>query len=516
MKKIGIACINHINALGYKNKLLYSIPSELKIFKEITNQTTSSNRPNIVVMGNNTFRSMNSRPLKDRFNCILSTNADYLNEMNNDLNLKYFLSINDILEFEKNNNKDFNNMFVCGGTSVYQYFINNNLLDYLIISQINNHAYSKADTYFPNYKDIFEKTYSHKHYNQPSKLVETKEALNLDFTYTIYQNPKSNLLSQNYLNSLKNMIGINDSLVKIDEIIDKPKVTDNEYSYLNALSDVLRNGSIRETRNSKTISKFGVNMSFDISNSFPLLTTKRVYWNGVIKELLWFLNANTNANDLHKDKVKIWDGNSSREFLDSRGLTHYEEGDCGPIYGFQWRNFNAKYKGMDISHKGDGVDQLKSIIDQINNDPTSRRMIMSAWNPTQLDEMCLPPCHVLYQFYVRIDSEGCKHLSCQMYQRSGDMFLGIPFNIASTSALTYILCHMTGCKPDKVIINIGDAHVYGEHIDAVNKQLARTPCDFPNLRILGLPKKNIEDYKLDDFVIENYRNQGAIFAPMIA
>ena len=132
---------------------------------------------------------------------------------------------------------------------------------------------------------------------------------------------------------------------------------------------------------------------------------------------------------------------------------------------------------------------------------------MSAWNPCQLPEMCLPPCHVLYQFYVRIDSEGTKHLSCQMYQRSGDMFLGIPFNIASTSALTYILCHMTGCKPDKVILNIGDAHVYSEHINAVKKQLERTPLDQPKLNILGLPKNNIEDYEIGNFVIENYRNQ---------
>ena len=516
MKKIGIACINQINALGYKNKLLYSIPSELNIFKQITCHTVSANRPNLVVMGNNTFRSMNSKPLKDRFNCVLSKNAKYLNDHNDHLNLKYFMSINELLEFGEKNDKDFNDMFICGGTSLYEYFITNNLLDYLVISQINNHEYRKADTFFPKYKDFFEKTYSHKHFNQPARLFETKEKLNLDYTYTIYKNPTSDVLSENYLDSLKNMIGFNNSLTADTNFQDKPKVIDNEWSYLNALSDVLNTGSIRSTRNSKTISKFGVNMSFDISTSFPLLTTKRVYWSGVIKELLWFLSANTNANDLHNDKVKIWDGNSSREFLDSRNLTHYEEGDCGPIYGFQWRNFNATYKGMDVSHKGEGVDQLKDIIDQINNDPTSRRMIMSAWNPCQLDEMCLPPCHVLYQFYVRIDNEGNKHLSCQMYQRSGDMFLGIPFNIASTSALTYIISHMTNCQPDRVIINIGDAHVYSEHINAVKKQLDRVPFEFPKLRILGSPKDKIEDYKIDDFVIENYKNQGTISAPMIA
>ena len=141
MKKIGIACINQINALGYKNKLLYSIPSELNIFKQITCHTISANRPNLVVMGNNTFRSMNSKPLKDRFNCVLSKNAKYLNDHNDHLNLKYFMSINELLEFGEKNDKDFNDMFICGGTSLYEYFITHNLLDYLVISQINNHEY---------------------------------------------------------------------------------------------------------------------------------------------------------------------------------------------------------------------------------------------------------------------------------------------------------------------------------------------------------------------------------------
>ena len=227
-------------------------------------------------MGNNTFKSMRSKPLKDRFNCILSTNAEYLNKTNDDNNLKYFLSINDILEFGKLNYKDFNNMVICGGSSIYEYFINNNLLDYLIISQINNHEYSKADTFFPSFKDSFVKQYSHKHYNQPSVLIETKDKLNLDFTYTIYQNPESKLLSEHYLDSVKNMIGFNDSLVKTDDLGEKQPVIDNEWAYLNALGDVLHKGTIRQTRNSKTISKFGVNMSFDISSSFPLLTTKRV------------------------------------------------------------------------------------------------------------------------------------------------------------------------------------------------------------------------------------------------
>ena len=251
-------------------------------------------------------------------------------------------------------------------------------------------------------------------------------------------------------------------------------------------------------------------MSFDVSKSIPLLTTKKVYYKGVIHELLWFLNGNTNSKDLSKVGVNIWNKNSSRAFLDSRRLYHYEEGECGPIYGFQWRYFNSDFNNKERK----GIDQLQQIIDLINTDPFSRRMIMTAWNPCQLDEMCLPPCHVLYQFYIHISNDGKKHLSCSMYQRSGDMFLGIPFNIASTSILTYIIATHTDCIPDKITIKIGDAHIYENHINAVKTQLERTPVDFPTLSIQK--KKNINEYTIDDFTIHNYNPSSTIKAEMVA
>jgi len=513
MKRIGIACVNHMNAIGYKNNLIYSIPNELKIFKKITSQVVSEKRPNVIVMGKNTFISMKSKPLPNRFNCVVTSRADEFNKENKKENLQFFKSIQDVLDFGFDNHYKYNNMFICGGQSIYEYFIDNNLLDYLIISQVTNHEFKKGDTFFPETPKNFNRISYCKHFNQPARIIDTNEKFNCDFTYKVYHNLSASESNEYYNDNFKKLTGYEDTT--INNTISE-STFHNEYVYLNALKDVLENGQIRQTRNSKTISTFGVNMKFDVSKSFPLLTTKNVYWNGVIKELLWFINANTNSLSLSKDKVRIWDGNSSREFLDSIGLENYKIGECGPIYGFQWRHFNAEYKGTDADYSGKGVDQLQKIIDLINSDPTSRRMIMSAWNPCQLSEMCLPPCHVLYQFYVRIDSEGTKHLSCQMYQRSGDMFLGIPFNIASTTALTYILCHMTNCKPDRVILNIGDAHVYSEHINAVKKQLERTPLEQPKLKILGLPKSNIKDYEIGNFVIENYRNQGTIKAPMIA
>jgi thymidylate synthase len=284
----------------------------------------------------------------------------------------------------------------------------------------------------------------------------------------------------------------------------------NETIYLNTLKDILENGEKRNTRNSVTISKFGVKMDFDIRNSFPLLTTKKVYWKGVIYELLWFIKADTNSKNLEKNNVNIWKSNSSRDFLDKNNLYEYEEGDCGPIYGFQWRHFGAEYKDFNYNYDGLGIDQLQNCIDLITNDPYSRRIFMSAWNPTQLDEMCLPPCHVSYQFYVSEKNE----LSCILYQRSGDMFLGIPFNIASVSLLTYIIAKITDKKPGFVSIIIGDAHIYENHIEQVKTQLEREPYEPP---ILKINKKylNINDYEIENFELENYKYHKTIKAEMV-
>ena len=285
-----------------------------------------------------------------------------------------------------------------------------------------------------------------------------------------------------------------------------------EEKYLGLLQDILDTGIERKTRNSKTLSLFGKRLEFDISNSFPLLTTKKMYWKGILHELLWFLKGSTNAKELHDNKVKIWDGNTTREYLDSIGLKHYPEFCCGPIYGFQWRHFNTKYiPGQHISfYKNKGIDQLQNCIDLIKNNPTSRRIFMSAWNPEQMKEMCLPPCHVSYQFYVNNGK-----LSCQMYQRSGDLFLGVPFNIASTALLTYILADLTNLKPEKIIIVIGDAHIYNNHIDAVKVQLDRKPYNFPKLEIENKAILDIEDYTPSNFKIIDYKFHKRIPAKMV-
>jgi thymidylate synthase len=251
------------------------------------------------------------------------------------------------------------------------------------------------------------------------------------------------------------------------------------------------------------MSVFGAGMHFSLRGGIiPLLTTKRVAWVTCLKELLWFIRGCTDNAILKEQGVHIWDANARREFLDGRGLTHLRENDLGPVYGHQWRHFNAPYTGCDTDYSGKGVDQLASIIATLK-DPaqrTSRRMVMSAWNPQQLDEMALPPCHVLVQFNV---SEG-DLLSCALYQRSGDVGLGVPFNIASYALLTHLLAHHCGLRAHEFIYTVGNAHIYEEHICALQLQIEREPYPFPVLEIIGGPKERIEDYIPADFVVRNY------------
>lgn len=283
-----------------------------------------------------------------------------------------------------------------------------------------------------------------------------------------------------------------------------------EYQYLSLIDKIMKEGAKKSDRTGVgTLSIFGTSMRFNLRNdTFPLLTTKRVFWKGVLEELLWFIRGSTNAKELSDRNVHIWDANSSREFLDSSGFTDREEGDLGPVYGFQWRHFGAEYKGMRADYNGQGIDQLKEVIDKIRNSPDDRRIMMSAWNPIDIPKMALPPCHCLAQFYV---SNG--ELSCQLYQRSADMGLGVPFNIASYSLLTYMLAHITNLKPGEFVHTMGDCHLYLNHISALKEQLERVPKPFPRLYI-ARKVDNIDDFTADDFQLDGYNPHARIFMPM--
>jgi len=273
-----------------------------------------------------------------------------------------------------------------------------------------------------------------------------------------------------------------------------------EYQYLEIIEDILEHGNQKSDRTGTgTKSVFGRQMRFSLRDgTFPLLTTKKTFYRGIAEELFWFIRGSTNAIELKEKKVMIWEGNSSREFLDSVGLSHREVGDLGPVYGFQWRHFGAEYSDMHADYSGQGVDQLAEVIHKIKNKPDDRRIIMCAWNPKDIPRMALPPCHCLVQFYV---ANG--ELSCQLYQRSADMGLGVPFNIASYALLTHMIAHVTGLKPGEFVHTLGDTHVYLNHVEPLKEQLTRDPKPFPKL-VIKREVENIEDFTIDDFEVQGY------------
>jgi thymidylate synthase len=256
-------------------------------------------------------------------------------------------------------------------------------------------------------------------------------------------------------------------------------------------------------------------MRFSLADGvIPILTTKRVALKTCFEELFWFIRGSTDNEELRNKNVTIWEANSSREFLDSRGLYDRAKDDLGPVYGFQWRHFNAPYVDCKTNYDHQGIDQLGRIIADLKNPETrtSRRHILSAWNPCQIDEMALPPCHMICQFHVR---DG-KYLSCALFQRSGDVGLGVPFNIASYAMLTHLLANHCGLVAEEFVHFIGNCHIYEEHLDALKIQLEREPMEFPKIRITEvLP--TIEDYTMNHIEwTKPYNSHGAIKMKMSA
>jgi thymidylate synthase len=259
--------------------------------------------------------------------------------------------------------------------------------------------------------------------------------------------------------------------------------------YHQLLKHILSNGNKKEDRTGVgTVSVFGYQMRFDLSKGFPLVTTKKLHLRSIIYELLWFLNGDTNIKYLKDHGVSIWD-----EWAD-------ENGDLGPVYGYQWRSWPGR--------NGEKIDQISKLIDQLRSKPDSRRHIVTAWNPADVDKMALPPCHALFQFYVADD-----RLSCQLYQRSCDTFLGLPFNIASYALLVHMMAQQCDLEVGDFVWTGGDVHIYNNHIDQVNLQLTREPFPLPKLNIKRKPD-SIFGYEFEDFEIQNYQAHPSIKAPI--
>ena len=308
-----------------------------------------------------------------------------------------------------------------------------------------------------------------------------------------------------------------------------PRTPHEEYQYLDLIRDILHDGEHRPDRTgtgTKSV-PFPPQHKYSLSGAdgkliLPLLTTKRVFTRAVVAELLWFISGDTNAKTLQDQNVRIWDGNASREYLDSVGLSHRAEGDLGPVYGFQWRHFGAEYIDCHADYTGQGVDQLAEVVRKLRDSPYDRRIILSAWNPADLTKMALPPCHMFAQFYVsfppssptRADGSKRGTLHSLLYQRSCDMGLGVPFNIASYALLTHMLARCCDLVPGTLTHTMGDAHVYLDHEEALQEQLKREPRAFPSLEIGRDAGCSIDGWKVEDLKVVGYEPHKGIAMKM--
>jgi dihydrofolate reductase/thymidylate synthase len=490
-------------AIGRNNELLCKLKHDILFFKNLTTNDKNSSscsvlNKNIVVMGRKTWFSIpqSHRPLSNRINIVLTNNKTLLKT--NNISYKNYKKINEtsnpvifmkFIEFINFYKKTNPNVFVIGGSEIYNLFLNN-----------TDQTFKPTTIYFTeiyNYK--IDKNFEPDTFIEP--LGESYKLISIsEKKYDEHQKLYYRFLKYKYIEHSKNQ----------------------EHKYLEFCQNILDFGNDRNDRTGVgTISLFGHQLSFDISSTIPLLTTKRVPWKHVIEELLWFIRGDTDAKILQNKGIKIWDGNTSREFLDSRGLYHYEEGILGKGYGWQWRFFGADYdqEYADTSNIENtsiigGFDQLEYVLKELKTNPYSRRILMSYWNPPDFNETALLPCHYSCQFYVE-ERKNIKYLNCLFNMRSNDMFLGNPFNIFSYAVFTYILAIKCDMQPGKLIYSVGDAHIYKNHIKQMELQISRKPHSEPVLLVnKDIKYKSWNEIDINDFEIIGYTPHSTIRAHM--
>lgn len=433
------------NGLGANNTIPWNVPDDIALFKSLTGFTDGLIK--VVIMGHNTMRSLKNGYLKNRINIVVTSKV-IQNE-----NVTFVSNLQEALECAYSLvGRDPNRVWVIGGAMLYHTAILHTDLNII-------------------YHSIIPGDY------------------NCDVHFIM---PLHNIISSNIRKTFKL------NIVKLKE--------NAETKYLHLLHETFYNGHMRMTRNGNCISLFGKELSFDVSESFPLLTTKKMFIKGIIEELLFFIRGETDTRKLMEKGINIWKGNTTREFLDKMNLP-YEEGMMGPMYGYQWRFFNKKY-----NEETGGIDQLQNLIETIKKDPHSRRLIMTDFNPAMVDMGVLYPCHsIVLQFYVNQNK-----LSVKMYQRSADLFLGLPFNIASTTLLLYIISKLVSLDPGMVIITLGDCHIYEQHTEMIKEQLCRTPYNSPQLELPSFTTLNeVEQTDYTMYKLKEYNYHPPIKAEMI-
>ena len=495
-----VACkLEKNNAIGFKGGLLYHLPYELEHFQALTigDNYHRDGPKNVVVMGYNTFKSLNNRPLKHRVNIVVT--REHVSEIDAiakerafrnkkvDPDLYSLSDLNDLPTFlKKINNRILNDVFVIGGGQLYKSAFKCGLCKKLYITDILGSVPNfEYDTFFPQVPMRYEL--------KSESAVQAERGVK--FKPSGVSVPRVRYIYREYT-------------IAVDHKLENKE----ELAYLNLLKEALQ-APLRSTRNAKTRAVFANTLSFDLSKGFPLLTSKRMPVKSKVieKELLFFLRGQTDNEILRAQDVHIWDGNTTSEFLQSNGKC-LEEHDLGPMYGHQFRHFGATYRGCKADYSGEGIDQLETLIEGIKSSPHARRHIMTSLNVSQVELGCLWPCHsLIIQCFVRGPS-----LDMLMHQRSADLFLGLPFNVASNAILLKLLAQRCALTPGKLTINIGDAHIYENHMQQVQAQIKRVPFPFPTYTITK--QKRLSDYSLEDFNLDvsTYKCHPPIKAKMTA
>ena len=443
--------------INYGIEYDFSLPLDMTFFQSLT-KSSNYNKKNVIIMGSKTWNTFKGKALADRIHIVITRGKTKCIGVPEHIvySFEESLTLAKMLE-------NIDNIYIIGGAEIY------NIAFHHSECRTIYHTFIKKD------------------------LQATKKCLIPEYKYKDSYSLLFNDI-EIYLNRYSN--------IKFSK--------NGEYQYLNLLQKCLSEGEFRQTRNAETYSIFSEDLKFNLKDGFPLLTTKKMYWKAIVEELLFFIKGYTNSKILSEKNVKIWDQNTTREFLDYCNLKNYEIGDMGPMYGFNWRYYGAEYKGYNHDYSNQGIDQLKNIINEIKTNPTSRRICMTTLDLKNVDKCVLWPCHgLIIQFYVVRGK-----LSCKMYQRSADLFLGLPFNIASYALLTHLIAKETQLDVGDLYISLGDCHIYSSHKNNCIMQSLYRPLKFPTLLIKS--DKSIFDYTFNDLELQEYVSYPSLKADMYA
>ncbi len=515
-----IVAIDSRGGISKNGKVPWHIKEDLNFFQDVTKRPLLTDqglqtKKNVIIMGKKTWKEIPEkfRGLKDRVNIVISSTMTVkeLYEDNKTETECYLLtSLDDALEFSRES--DFGHVFIGGGKQIYEEAIKKFNIEDLYVTRIDS-DYQCDNNIDDALSDAMDNYRFHDSWS--FKVRDHTSDKSVDVTFIKLSNTATDLGRRN----------------------------PDERQYQNLLQGILNHGDYRETRNGMVYHTFGKQLEFDLDRGFPILTTKKINFQAIVEELLWFLRGNTNAKNLSSKGVKIWDQNTSRSFLDSMGLQRYEEGDIGPMYGFQLLHFNASYQGCNQDYTGKGFNQIEYCLQLLKTDPHSRRIMMTTYNPMQAKEGCLFPCHGISIIFnvtsgtekipaeeienigkLEEDSREVRKLSCMMTQRSVDSICGLQFNLTSYALLMRLMCEVINndpeylgpkFKPGRLIMNLADTHIYEQHYEQAIRQILRPAHPFPKLEIkTGIRK--LEDFKFEDFQLIGYEYEPYIPVKMVA